>query len=159
MSLNNKISAEITAEQMAKVTAQLQEARTTLKDVLIFNLSADERQTMLKMGDRTLAFVGRAITHAKQSPNLVPSFLDVTETQKDYKLAADLYEIYLEASKFLRAVDDCMMVAGGEAYESALVFYNAVKGANKSNIAGTQDIYDDLKQQFPRNKKNTETNI
>ena len=82
MSLNNKISAEITAEQMAKVMAQLQEAKTTLKDVLIFNLTADERQTMLKMGDRTLAFVGRAISHAKQSPDLVPSFLDVAKHKK-----------------------------------------------------------------------------
>jgi len=159
MSLNNKISAEITAEQMAKVTAQLQEAKAALKDVLIFNLTADERQGMLKMGPKTLAFVGRAISHAKQSPDLVLSFLDVTEAQKDYKLAADLYEVYLETSKFLRSIEDSMMVAGGEAYEATLVFYNAVKGAHRSNIAGTQDVYEDLKQQFPRNRRNTETNI
>lgn len=114
---------------------------------------------MLKMGPKTLAFVGRAISHAKQSPNLVPSFLDMAEAQKDYKLAADLYEIYLETSRFLRSIEDCMMVAGGEAYEASLVFYNAVKGAHRSNIAGTQDIYDDLKQQFPRTKRNTGTNI
>lgn len=159
MSLKNKISAEITAEQMAKVTAQLQEAKAALKDVLIFNLTADERQGMLKMGPKTLAFVSRAISHAKQSPDLVPSFLDVTEAQKDYKLAADLYEVYLETSKFLRSIEDSMMVAGGEAYEATLVFYNAVKGAHRSNIAGTQDVYEDLKQQFPRNRRNTETNI
>lgn len=159
MSLNNKISAEITAEQMTKVSAQLAEAKVTLKDVLIFNLTAGERQAMLKMADRTLAFVGRAISHAKQSPGLVPSFLDVAEAQKDYKLAADLYEIYLEQSKFLRSIEDAMMVAGSEAYEAALVFYNAVKGAHRSNIAGTQDIYEDLKQQFPRSRKNTEADV
>ncbi|QIL40831.1 hypothetical protein G7074_17120 [Pedobacter sp. HDW13] len=83
----------------------------------------------------------------------------MAEIQKDYKFAADLYEIYLEANKFLRSVEDCMMVAGGESYEAAPVFYNAVKGAHRSNIAGTQDVYEDLKQQFPRNRRNTESNI
>jgi hypothetical protein len=159
MSLNNRISAEITTTQKATIAKQLQEARETLKDVLIFNLSADDRLGMLKMALKTLAFVSRAISHAKQSPSLIPTYLDVAEAEKDYKLAADLYEIYLEQSKFLRSIEDCMMVAGGEAYEAALVFYNAVKGAKRSNIAGTQDIYDDLKQQFPRTKRNTETGI
>ncbi|WP_175632127.1 hypothetical protein [Pedobacter ghigonis] len=144
---------------MAKVTAQLQDAKAALKDILIFNLTADERQGMLKMAPKILAFVSRAISHAKQSPDLVPSFLDVTEAQKDYKLAADLYEVYLETSKFLRSREDSMMVAGGEAYEATFVFYNAVKGAHRSNIAGTQDVYEDVKQQFPRNRGNTETNI
>ncbi|RQO71357.1 hypothetical protein DBR40_16205 [Pedobacter sp. KBW01] len=74
MSLNNKISAEITTEQMARVTAQLQEAKAAFKDMLIFNLTADERQNMLKMGDKTLAFVGRAISRTKQSPELPPPF-------------------------------------------------------------------------------------
>jgi len=159
MSSNNRISAEITAEQKATIAKNLQEAKETLKGVLIFNLTAEDRQAMLKLGPKALAFVNRSILHAKQSSNLVPSFLDVAEAQKNYKLAADLYEIYLEQSKFLRSIEDCMMVAGGEAYEAALVFYNAVKGAYRSDIPGTQDVYEDLKQQFPRARKNPETNI
>lgn len=50
-----------------------------------------------------------------------------------------------------------MMVTSSEAHEAALVLYNAVKGAHRSNVAGTQDIFKDLKQQFPRKRRNTET--
>jgi hypothetical protein len=54
------------------------------------------------------------IAHAKQSSNLVPPYLDVAEAQKDYKLAADSREIYLEQSKFLRSIEDSMMVTSSE---------------------------------------------
>ncbi|WP_131538997.1 hypothetical protein [Pedobacter nototheniae] len=159
MSANSRISAEITAEQMATIQTQLQAIEATLTNVLIFNLTADERTAMLKMGDRNLAFVGKAIGYSQQNPSLVPSYLNVVEAEKDYKLAADLYTVYQQISHLLRSVEDSMMVAGGEAYEAALVFYNSVKGANRSNIPGTENVYNDLKQQFTRSKKLKETII
>lgn len=158
MSANNKISAEITAAQLQAVITGIADLKNSLSSILKFNLTADDRATMLKMGDKTLAFVGKSLNYAQQNPNLMPSYFDLAEAQKDYKLATDLYQIYQLISALLRSVEDSNMVAGSEAYEAALVFYNSVKGASRSNIAGAQAIFDDLKQQFPRNKVNKTTN-
>ncbi|WP_131538355.1 hypothetical protein [Pedobacter nototheniae] len=158
MSANNKISAEITAAQAIAITTSIADLKTNLSPVLLFNLTPDERRFMLKMGEKTLAFVGKALDYAVQNPTLVPAFLDVVEAKKDYTLAADLYRIYQQLNTLLQAIEDSTMVAGSEAYEAALVFYAAVKSATRSNVTGVRAIYDDLKQQFPAKRASKSIN-
>ena len=153
MSQENKISAVITQQQKEAVNTALTSVNTNLKDVLIFNLSAQDRLEIAKMGDKTLAFVDKALQYAAQQPSLVPQFLDVVEANKDFQLAKDLTGILQQLNTLSRAVEDALMVAGGEAYDASLIFYNAVKGASRSNLPGSQAIADDLKQQFPRTVK------
>jgi hypothetical protein len=50
-------------------------------------------------------------------------------------------------------IDDTVMVAGSEAYQAALVFYNAVKAAAAQDIPGAKGVYDDLKARFPSTKR------
>ncbi len=153
MSANNKISAEITPAQLAAVSTSIADLKTALNAVLIFNLTPDDRSGMLKMGDKTLAFVSKSINYAQQNPTLVPAYFDLVEAQKDYKLTTDLYLVYQQVSSLLRSIEDSNMIAGSEAYEAALVFYNSVKGASRSNVPGAQAIYDDLKQRFPSKRE------
>jgi hypothetical protein len=154
MSINNNISAAITAAQLTEVTTAIENLKTSLAHVLNVNLTADDRRYMLKMGDKTLAFVGKALDYASQNPTLKPAFMDLPEAQKDFKLASDIYAITQQLNTLLRGLEDANMLAGGEAYEAALVFYSSVKAASRSNIGGATAIYDDLKQRFPTGKKN-----
>jgi len=78
----------------------------------------------------------------------VPSYLDVPEAKKDFALAHDLYGILQQINTLQRAVEDTMMVAGSEAYDAALIFYNSVKGASRVNVPGSEAIYNDLHQRF-----------
>ena len=48
------------------------------------------------------------------------------------------------------------MVAGSEAYQAALMFYNAVKAAAAQDIPGAKEVYADLKARFPRVKRKQE---
>jgi hypothetical protein len=50
-------------------------------------------------------------------------------------------------------IDDTVMVAGSEAYQAALVFYNAVKAAAAQDIPGAKEVYSDLKARFPSIKR------
>lgn len=152
MSKKNQISAAITAAQSTAVLADFNSISDTLKDVLTINLSADDRSNMLKMGDKTLAFVQKALEYASQNAALCPVFLDLPEAKKDYELAASLQLIKQKAAALLRAIEDAEMVAGSEAYDASLIFYASVKGAARSNVPGSQAIEDDLKQRFPRKR-------
>jgi len=48
------------------------------------------------------------------------------------------------------------MVAGSEAYNAALVFYNSAKGASRVNVPGSEAVYNDLQQRFAVKTKKAE---
>lgn len=153
MSLSNRISTEITTGQSAAISAAIEALKAALAPVLVISLSAEERISTLKMGDRTLAFVEKTLEYATQNPTLVPGYIDLSEAKKDNELAANIYTIYQQLSTILRGIEDTGLVAGSEAYEAALIIYHSIKGASRSNVPGTQAMHDDLKQRFPRSGK------
>ncbi len=103
---------------------------------------------MAKMGDRTMAFVGKALDYAAQNPDLVPAYISLDEAVKDYRLYSQLNEIARQLATLCTALDDTITVSGSEAYDAALQFYGAVKGASRSNTAGSRAIFEDLSAQF-----------
>ncbi|QPH38527.1 hypothetical protein [Pedobacter endophyticus] len=159
MSQSNKISIEINPEESAAISAALEQLKVTLKPILTINLTAEERISTLKMGDKTLAFVNKTLEYAVQNPSLVPNYIDLEEAKKDHKLAADSYNIFQQLNTLVRGIEDTGMVAGGDAYEAALVIYHSIKGASRSDIPGTQAMYDDLKQRFPGRGKGSTPSV
>jgi hypothetical protein len=148
MSQENLISTTIPAETMAAINTNMTALTTALANVLLFNLTADDRKTMRVMGDKSIAFVQKALEYAQNNPALMPPYLDLTEAKKDFALAHDLYGILQQLNTLQRAVEDTMMVAGSEAYDAALIFYNSVKGASRVNVPGSEAVYNDLQQRF-----------
>lgn len=150
MALENKISVQLAATATTAIAAALQTIQTNLPFLL--NLSADERKELPKMGDKTVAFVNKALEYAKQNPTVVPTFLNVAEFGKDVDLVNALTKISIPMSQISEKLDDTTMVAGSEAYSAALVFYNAVKAAEKAGVPGMKTVYDDLQARFPGRK-------
>lgn len=148
MSQENLISTTIPAETLAAINTNLNAINTALANTLLFNLTADERKAMRVMGDKSIAFVQKALEYAENNQALIPTYLDIPEAKKDFALAHDLYGILQQINTLQRAVEDTMMVAGSEAYDAALIFYNSVKGASRVNVPGSEAIYNDLQQRF-----------
>lgn len=148
MSQENLISTAIPAETLAAINTNLTAINTALVNVLLFNLTADERKALRVMGDKSIAFVTKALEYAQNNPALMPPYLDLAEAQKDFALTHNLYGILQQINTLQRAVEDTMMVAGSEAYDAALIFYNSVKGASRVNVPGSEAVYNDLQQRF-----------
>lgn len=153
MPQENKVSATFTAADKQAILKQLAAIRQLLKPVLNHSLSPEDRKNMAKMGDKSLAFVGKALDYAGKNSSLVPPYLDLAEANKDYALAADLKEFSHELATLSQAVEDNLMMAGAEAYDAALIFHASVKGASRTNTPGSEAIYDDLVQRFPRGSR------
>ncbi len=156
MSQENRISSQIPSETMTGINEHLNALNTALKNVLVFNLTAEERQSLRIMGDKTLAFVQKSIEYAEANPSLTPVYLDMDEAKKDFALTHDLYSILQKVNTLQRAIEDTMMVAGREAYDAALIFYNSVKGASRVNVPGSEAVYNDLQQRFAVKPKKAE---
>jgi len=157
MSSSNRVSLEISAAESAAISAAIEQLKTALKPLLIVNLTAEERRFSLKMGDKTLAFVGKTLSYASHTPEILPNYVDLDEAKIDYKLSSEIHEISQQLSTLQAGLEDTEMVVGGEAYEAALVIYHSVKGAGRFNVPGVQAIYDDLKQRFPGRGKSINT--
>ena len=152
MSQTNQISAAISAADLATIMENLASIKSKLSSILTINLEEDDRMGLAKMGDKTLAFVDKSLNYASQHPEIVPAFLDVAEGKKDFALASGMNAILKEVSMLHRGIEDAVMLAGNEAYEAARIFYNAVKGAAKSNVPGASAVVNDLQQRYPGNK-------
>lgn len=150
MAQKNTISAVLSPEEKAAVLQHIAGIRQQLAVALQFHLTPHDRREIPKMGDKSLAFVGKALEYATNNMHLVPAYLDIEEAKKDYALANNVHEVLRDLEVLVTSLQDTIMVAGSEAYDAALVFYTSVKAAARTNAPGVQSIYDDLVQRFPR---------
>jgi hypothetical protein len=122
----------------------------------VFSLTSEERHNMLKMGDKTLSFVVKANEYAHHYPNLCPSYLNMTAFDTDVVDATGLRTVNISAKQLSDNINDTIMIAGSEAYQAALIFYNAAKAAAAQDVPGAKEVYNDLRSRFPRGKHKSE---
>ncbi|MDR2906722.1 MAG: hypothetical protein LBU91_01865 [Bacteroidales bacterium] len=153
--MENKHSQVIPAEVLGEAQKRLNEVAEALAPY-VMNLTPAQRHEMLKMGDKSLAFVAKAHELAKQNPMLCPPYLDMDDFRGDLADATQLLQIENAIRQVLQSVEDTAMVAGSEAYQAALVFYSSSKEAASKNVGGAKAVYDELKARFPYMRRRKE---
>lgn len=146
MPLENRVSAQLSAESIQRIADALAVIKAELP--FLINLTADERKVLPKMGDGTVSFVVKALEYAKQNPQVVPPFLSLAEFEKDAALVRPLAGLLHPLSQLAEQLEDTTMAAGSEAYQAALVFYQAAKAAAKAGVPGMKTVVDDLSARF-----------
>lgn len=155
MTQQNLVSFSIPEGDMAEINAAIATLKSKLLPALK-TLKPDERMEMAKMGDKTVAFVQKSLEHCSANPELAPQFLDLKEFTTDVRAIEKLRSIQAPLVQITDSLSDTMMLAGSDAYAAALVFYNSVRVAQKSNIAKAGTIYNDLSGRFPGRPKTKE---
>ena len=152
MPQQNLISIEITEENLMEINNAINVLKTLLLPVLKA-LKPEERLELAKMGDKTIAFVNKSHDHANINPELVPPHLDMVEFRKDVKAVNDLTPIQAALQQLADMINDTILMAGSDAFKGALLFYEMVKSANKTNEPKAGTIYEDLSPRFPAKRK------
>jgi hypothetical protein len=137
---------------LTQVQTKIQEIQTLLAPYMLA-LTPDERMTLPKMGPKTISFVEKAFDFAKQNPNLVPPYLDITAFGVDFTDAHGLWTLHNAVVQLEEGIADTEMAAGSEAYQWALVFYKSVKMAAAQDVPGAKAVYEELKARFPGGKR------
>ncbi len=143
----NRVSATLsTTDQDAVMTAI-----ATIREKLPFliDLSTTERASMLKLGDKSLAFVKKALEVAAQHPQLVPAPL-LEEMRKDAHLFDTLAPIRLAVDHLKKQLNDTATQAGGEAFAAARTIYAMTKTPLAK--ASLSPAADDLGKRFGRRR-------
>jgi len=153
----NDVSIVIPPEVLTEVKDAVTLIKTKLDPYLVA-LTPDERKTLPKMSDKTVAFVEKSLNYAETTPEFAPPYLKVDEMKIDVTAVDELSEILNPIKQIGSNLDDSVMVCGSEAFVSALSYYNSVKMAAKMDIPNAKPIYDDLKKRFINKPKSTTEN-
>lgn len=152
----NKVSFQLTQEEQSEVNSSIEKIENILAPKLI-TLSPEERKELAKMGDKTVAFVNKALEYAQTYPDYMPSFINVGEAKMNFEAVNTLRNLFTPLERLCNQVDDTMMVAGSEAYTTALSIYKVLKNAANMGQPGADEASKELSNRFPRGKRKNES--
>ncbi|MDZ8026943.1 MAG: hypothetical protein RMY36_007435 [Nostoc sp. SerVER01] len=132
---------------------ELLQAIATIKQKLPFliDLTNEERQALPKMGDKSRAFVSKALEVATQNPEFLPRSFDLEEMRKDVQLFEALYPLLLSLTQLQELLDDTTLAVGSEAFTAALQVYNYAKASG--HVAGLDAVVAEMGQRFARKSR------
>src|SRR5437764_76800 len=116
---DNRVSAVLSETDQQAVMAAINTIRQKLP--FLIDLSAEDRRSLPKMGERSRGFVSQALEVAAQNEDILPRSFEVAEMRKDVELAAALLPIITALSQLVELIEDTSMAVGSEAYAAALV--------------------------------------
>lgn len=87
--------------------------------------------------------------YAISNPEFVPAYMNSGDLAIDFANTTGLNPVLKLAEQLSNNLNDTEMVAGSEAYVSALMYYNNAKQGDKNGIPHARSIYEDLQKRFP----------
>lgn len=94
---DNRISAKLSAADKDAVMQAIAAIRDKLP--FLIDLTTEDRRTIFKMGDKSRAFVSKALEVATQNPNFLPRAFDIEEMRQDLALYEALYPVLLSLTQ------------------------------------------------------------
>jgi hypothetical protein len=157
MSQQNQVAVKIADADLQNITKLITDLQAAIAPYVI-TLTAEDRKSLLKMSDKSVAFVNKNLGYTTTNPEFIPPYLSVPDFQTDADAVNQLHPLFKEIKQIADNLDDTIMLSGSEAYTGALLYYNSVKQAIKGNVPNTKTIYDDLSQRYPGRSSVTVTN-
>jgi hypothetical protein len=121
------LSVTVPVADMTLISTALETLRAKLPFLVM--LTPEERKTILKLGDKSVAFMEKALDAARQHPEILPADFSLEEFEKDVKLVEQLTKIRTELVALLQGVDDTLMAAGSETMVHSVTVYSYCKTA------------------------------
>lgn len=150
MATSNYISAEFTAEQEAAAMTKLNELEAQL--AFLVDLNPATLRRIARAGDRSQAFVQRALNLAAESPEILPGEFDLAEFRRDVALAEALTRLQASITRLQERVRTSIVAAKADAFAQALEVYNRSK---RTRRAGFEELTRELGRRFRRRASGT----
>lgn len=93
MSQQNLVSVQLKDQDLAEINKAIATLTSKLLPVLR-SLKPEDRHELPKMGDKTSAFVQKALEHCASAPELAPQFLNLTEFKADVAAVESLRALH-----------------------------------------------------------------
>lgn len=147
--MTQKINGTLDANTIERVL----EAIETIREAMPFlvDLSAEERRSLAKMGERSYGFVTQAYLLATRNPDFLPRAFDLEEMQQKMELFQAMQPLVMAINQLHELVDDTYKAIGSETYTAALSVYSYAK-AGADGMALSAAVKE-LSRRFTRSRK------
>jgi len=150
---DNRVSATFGEADRQAVLAAIETIRQKMPFLLA--LTPEQRRALPKMGDRSRAFVSKALNVARLNSDYLPRSFSVEEMERDVALAEALEPIMASLTHLQEQVLDTYTEVGSEAYTAALVVYQSAR--NGGGGEALEALLDDMGQRFARKSRGART--
>lgn len=142
----NLISLDLSEAELADIDAALGMLEARLGGLI--DLSATERRSLPKMGDKSEAFCRQTLSLLVQNPQLVPSGLGLEDAQRDLAALDVLRRRTHRLRQLLGRADDSEIALGSDVMRVALEGYALLKLMGKGS--GLETLRQDIGARFVR---------
>lgn len=143
---NNRLNVTATPAQIAAVKSAYQTILTNLPFLL--GLTTEERSSLPAIDVNNKTFTEDAISAGVNNAVLLPAYVSPTAMQTDLTLFSQMDELILLHNQLGEKLQDTQLLAGSEAYICALTLYKLFASAAEAGVAGSDAVYNQLKQRF-----------
>lgn len=149
----NLVDIDLTADAITAIDNALASLETGLANLIA--LTPDQRQQLVKMGDKSEAFCRQAGHVFAENPGILPGSFDLAGYQRDLAALDTLRPRLLRLAKLYQRAQDTEMALGSDLMVNALQGYAFLKVAGKGQ--GLDDARKMLSARFVRSRANDAT--
>lgn len=146
---DNRISASLSQPDREAVMTAIATIREKLP--FLIDLTTEERRSLPKLGDKSRAFVSKALEVATQNQDFLSRSFDLDEMRQDVELFEAMYPVLLALTQLHELLDDTVVAVGSEAYPASLQVYNYARASGKG--AGLDAVVDEMGRRFARKSR------
>ncbi len=143
---SNRVSASLAAAAITNIKTAIATIKTNMP--FLVGLTVQERINIPKISEANRVFTADGLNAVANNANMLPAYFNAAELKLDYELYVALDEINLLLAQLSELVNDTQMLAGSEAYISALTAYRLFAAAALAGVPGADAVYDALAQRF-----------
>lgn len=143
---NNRVSYVLSDEKKQRISDLFNQLEAELEFTV--GLNNTERQRLPKINKGNKLFVQDSVMATDNGDSVLPAYVKTEEVAKDLNLYEDLDPFLLKSESIFYKLRDTQMLAGSEAYTTALVIYKMYKTAADAGIPGAQAVYNSLRERF-----------
>jgi len=143
----NRIDTTLTDAEFQTIKDSIRQIDNTLGGKLR-SLTKEERKRLPKVHKMNLLFVQEAAQVVQQAGDMLPAYFSAEAMRTDEQLHLQLKELALMLGQLQEKVVDTLMLAGSEAYTSALTVYRMLQAAAKAGVPGADTLVAKLAERF-----------
>lgn len=143
----SNVKATLTTTQKAAIKNAINTLITNLP--FLISLTPEERISMVKMGDKSLAFVEKVAEYSESAPQFNPPHMSKTEFKQDIALQQDLEQILRQLVPLVESIQHTELALGSECMEYARGYFSILGFAKTTNAPGAEAIHTDVAARYP----------
>jgi hypothetical protein len=137
----------VSAEQWDRICKMCEDFLNEL-DQALSPMTADQKLRVVRMGDGSVAFVGKAIELADDNPGMLPGNFDLDELKRDELARQRMRSMNMKLTKVLEKVQNAEVAHGSDAMAGSLDIYAFAKTSGDSE--GVEALKKMLGKRFER---------